>query len=119
VFIGAGVLGLVALTPLYFLVDLTGSPYPPPVDYPHFFYGFVSVAYAWQLAFLVIGSDPARFRPLMIPSMVEKAGYVIGTVALRAQDRISAADAGTAAPDAVLLILFVAAFLATRPPRQA
>src|SRR5258705_12532067 len=29
------------------------------------------------IAFLVIGSSPHRFRPLMIPSMLEKFGYVM------------------------------------------
>jgi len=35
---------------------------------------FLCVTLAWQLAFWVIGSDPERFRPLMIPSMIEKFG---------------------------------------------
>ena len=30
--------------------------YTPPTNYPQFFYGFLSVAMAWQIAFLVIGS---------------------------------------------------------------
>ena len=50
------------LTPLYFLVDLTGRQYAPPTAYPQFFYGFLSVAMAWQIAFLVIGTSPVRFR---------------------------------------------------------
>jgi len=62
VFRVAGVWGIVVLTPLYFLVDLTGRQYAAPVDYPHFFYGFLSVAMAWQFAFLVIGSSPSRRR---------------------------------------------------------
>ena len=70
VFLVAGVWGIVVLTPLYFLVDLTGRQYAAPVDYPQFFYGFLAVAIAWQIAFLVIGSSPARFRPMMIPSIV-------------------------------------------------
>ena len=64
VFTGAGIWGLVVLTPIYWLFDISGRRYAPPVDYPHFFYGFLSVAMAWQIAFLVIGSNPARFRPL-------------------------------------------------------
>ena len=76
VFLIAGVWGIVVLTPLYFLVDLTGRQYVAPADYPQFFYGFLSVALAWQIAFLVIGSSPGRFRPLMIPSIVEKFGHV-------------------------------------------
>ena len=47
-----------------------------PTQYPHFFYGFMSVAMAWQIAFLVIGLSPARFRPFMIPAILEKLGYV-------------------------------------------
>ena len=66
VFIAAGVWGITVLTPLYFLVDVTGRHYAPPTTYPQFFYGFFSVAMAWQIAFLIIGSNPGRFRPLMI-----------------------------------------------------
>jgi hypothetical protein len=113
-FIVAGVWGVAVLTPLFFLVDLTGRPYAAPVEYPHFFYGFLSVALAWQMAFLVIGSNPVRFRPFMIVGFIEKAGYVIGTTVLRSQGRISAADASTAFPDALLLALFIVAFLKTR-----
>jgi cytochrome b len=75
VFTIAGIWGIVVLTPLYWLVDITGRIYAPPADYPHFFYGFLSVAMAWQLAFLVIGSDPARFRPLMIPSIAASVRF--------------------------------------------
>jgi hypothetical protein len=82
VFIAAGVWGVVVLTPLYFLVDLTGRQYAAPTAYPQFFYGFLSVAMAWQIAFLVIGSSPVRFRPLMIPSIVEKFGHVAGVAVL-------------------------------------
>jgi hypothetical protein len=46
VFVTAGVWGIVVLTPLYFLFDITGRPYAQPVENPHFFYGFVSVALA-------------------------------------------------------------------------
>jgi hypothetical protein len=115
VFTGAGLWGIAVLTPLFFLVDITGRPYAAPTDYPHFFYGFVTVAMAWQVAFLVIASNPVRFRPLMIPSFIEKAGYVITVVMLHRQGRISATDAGTAIPDSLLLVLFVVAFLKTQP----
>ena len=117
VFITAGVWGIVVLTPLYFLFDITGRPYDPPVENPHFFYGFVSVALAWQIAFLVIGSDPVRFRLLMIPSIVEKLGYVVTLAVLRGQDRIPAADAAAAWPDLLLGILFIAAFAKTPASR--
>lgn len=117
VFLIAGVWGIVVLTPLFFLVDVTGRPYPAPTDYPHFFYGFVAVALAWQFAFLVIGSNPVRFRPLMIPAFIEKAGYIVAAAVLYRQGRISADYAGTAIPDALFLALFIVAYWKTRARR--
>jgi hypothetical protein len=114
VFIGAGVWGIVVLTPLYWLVDLTGRVYSPPADYPHFFYGFLSVAMAWQIVFLVIGSNPARFRPLMIPSVLEKFGHVATLAVLYSQARISSADVQAAGPELLLGILFIVAFANNR-----
>lgn len=113
-FIGGGIWGVAVLMPLYWLVDVTGRPYRPPMDYPHFFYGFLSVAMAWQLAFIVIGSNPARFRPLMIPAIVEKLGHVAGVVVLYWNARISMIDAQAAIPDFLLAILFMAGFMRVR-----
>jgi len=111
VFIVAGVWGIAVLTPLYFLVDITGRHYAPPAAYPQFFYGFISVALAWQIAFLIIGSDPARFRLLMIPAIVEKLGYVATLIVLFSRAQIPAVDAQAAVPDGLLGLLFVAAFI--------
>ena len=119
VFRVAGVWGVVVLTPLYFLVDLTGRQYEAPIDYPQFFYGFLSVAMAWQIAFLVIGSNPGRFRPLMVPGMIEKFGHVAGLLVLYLQARVAAADALAAVPDFLLGALFVVAFAKTRALRRA
>ena len=113
VFTAAGVWGIVVLAPLYFLLDVTGRQYAPPTAYPQFFYGFLSVTMAWQIAFLVIGSSPARFRPLMIPSIVEKLGYVMTVAVLHGEARITAAEATAAAPDLLLGVLFIAAFAKT------
>jgi hypothetical protein len=113
VFYGAGVWGIAVLTPLYFLFDAIGRQGGSPITYPQFFYGFVSVAMAWQFAFLVIGSDPARFRLMMIPGMIEKFGHVASMSVLYAQARISATDLITAVPDLILAVLFVIAFVKT------
>jgi len=114
VFLAAGVWGIAVLTPLYFLVDLTGHPWLPPTTYPHFFYGFLSVAMAWQIAFLMIGSSPEQFRPLMVPGMIEKFGFVATVAVLYSQGRISATDASVAPPDLLLGLLFIVAFVKTR-----
>ena len=114
VFVVAGIWGIVVLTPFYWLVDVTGRRYDPPTAYPHFFYGFVAVALAWQIAFLVIGSNPARFRALMIPAMLEKFGYVATLAALYGLGRITSVDAQAAVPDGLLGLLFILAFVKTR-----
>jgi hypothetical protein len=113
VFITAGVWGIVVLTPLYFLVDITGRQYAAPAAYPQFYYGFLSVALAWQIAFLMIGSSPVRFRALMIPSIIEKLGWVVTLAMLRGQARIASVDAMAAWPDLLLGVLFVAALAKT------
>lgn len=113
VFVAAGMWGIVVLTPLYFLVDLTGRQYAAPVDYPHFFYGFLSVAMAWQFAFLVIASSPSRFRPVMVAGIVEKFGHVAGVTILYNAGRLSVPDATAAVPDFILGVLFIVAFAMT------
>lgn len=114
VFFTAGVWGIVVLTPLYWLVDVTGRHYAPPSDSPHFFYGFVSVAMVWQIAFLMIGSRPVLFRPLMIPGILEKFSYVTTLAVLYGRGTISATDAQAAVPDFLIGLLFIVAFAKTR-----
>jgi hypothetical protein len=116
VFIAAGAWGICVLTPLYFLLDVTGRQGAEPTAYPQFVYGFLSVAMAWQIAFLVIASSPTRFRPMMIPSIVEKLGHVATVAVLYGQGRIEAMDAVAAAPDLLLGVLFIAAFAKTPAP---
>jgi hypothetical protein len=118
VFIGAGIWGIAVLTPLYWLVDITGRRYPPPADYPQFFYGFLAVAMAWQLAFLIIGINPVFFRALMIPGIIEKFGWVATLAVLFGRSRITAIDAQAAIPDLLLGILFVVAFAKTGIDRR-
>ena len=114
VFVGAGIWGIIVLTPFYWLVDVTGRQYSPPTASPQFFYGFFAVALAWQLAFLVIGWNPARLRALMIPAILEKFGYVATLAVLRWQGRIAWVDAQAAIPDGLLGLLFILAFVRTR-----
>ena len=118
VFIGAGVWGIIVLTPLYWLVDVTGRQYAPPANHPQFFYGFLSVAMAWQIAFLVIGSNPARFWPLMFPSVIEKLGHVATVALLYSQSRIPSVDAQAAVPDLLLGALFIIALAKSWPTRH-
>lgn len=111
VFTFAGIWGFFVLMPLYFSFDLIGRLYPPAITHPDLFYGFLAVTVAWQIAFLIIGRDPVRFRPLMIPAMVEKFLYVASLAALWLQGRLRMAEFAVTFPDCVLGTLFVIAFI--------
>jgi hypothetical protein len=90
-----------------------GRQDPPVITHPGFYYGFVGCALAWQIAFLVIGADPARMRPMMVPSMVEKFTYCTAVVVLVMQGRTNPRDLVFAATDMTLGALFVAAWVKT------
>lgn len=110
----AGIWGLLVITPLYFMFDLIGRQDPPPMTHPGFYYGFAGTALAWQVAFCVIAANPLRCRPLMLPSILEKATYSIAVVVLVLQHRTRHTDLIFAGTDFLLGLLFIAAFLKTR-----
>ena len=72
VFTVAGIYGLVVLVPFYFLERWLGENRPPAITHAEFYYGFAGVAVAWQVAFLIIGRDPVRYRLLMLPAILAK-----------------------------------------------
>jgi hypothetical protein len=117
VFRVAGIWGFLIITPLYFIFDVIGKKDPPPVTHPAFYYGFVGVALVWQFAFLIIASDPVRFRPLMIAAILEKLVYTIPVIILVSQKRMHPNDLVFAGIDLFLCVLFVMAYL--RTPRAA
>ena len=88
----AAISGLLTITPLYFIFDQIGEKDPPPITHPAFFYGFVGVALVWQIAFVFIARDPIRFRPMMIPAILEKLVYSIPVIILVLQKRTRSAD---------------------------
>ncbi len=114
VFRVAGIWGFLVLTPLYFMFDLIGRNDPPPITHPGFFYGFVGVALAWQIAFIAIATDPERFRPLMIPSILEKVGWSAAVIVLLEQGRMHKSDMVFAGTDLLVGVLFVIAYFKTR-----
>jgi hypothetical protein len=111
----AGIWGLLVITPLYFLFDVIGRKDPPPITHPGFFYGFVGTALAWQVAFCFLATDAVRYRPLMLPSILEKAAWSIAVVTLFLQGRMHASDLVFAGTDGLLGVLFFIAYLKTAP----
>ena len=105
--------GILILTPLLFMFQLISTQDPPPITHPAFYYGFATAGLAWQFVFLLIARDPIRFRPMMLPSVLEKFGYATALIVLYLQHRLHPQDAAFAAIDAVFGILFLAAYLRT------
>lgn len=119
VFLAAGVYGLLVLLPQYFLEQKVGRDFPPAITHPEFYYGFVGVAVAWQVLFLIIARDPLRYRLMMLPSMLEKASFGIAVFVLYLQQRVHAALVPFALLDLILGALFLVAFWKTREPGAA
>lgn len=113
VFSIAGIYGLVALVPQYFLEEKTGRDFPPAITHPEFFYGFIGVALAWQVVFLIIGRDPARYRLLMLPAVIEKFSFGISTAVLYFTGRTNVNIFAASVIDVVLGILFLTSFFLT------
>jgi hypothetical protein len=114
----AAIWGLLAITPLFFIFDVIGRQDPPPITHPLFYYGFASVALAWQFAFMVIATDPVRFRPMMLPSILEKFGYAVAALAVYLHRGVKAGDLVFGGVDLLLGLLFVGAFLKTKAGKQ-
>lgn len=113
VFTIAGIYGLLVIAPQYFTEAKTGIDYPPAITHPEFYYGFVGVALAWQVVFLLLARDPLRFRLMMIPAVLEKLTFGIAVVALYLQKRVPTLLVGFGVIDLVFGALFVAAYLKT------
>ncbi|HZJ45643.1 MAG TPA: hypothetical protein VFD63_17850 [Pyrinomonadaceae bacterium] len=111
IFLVAGIYGLLVMLPQYFLEAKTGIDYPPAITHPEFFYGFIGVTVAWQVLFLVMSRDPVRFRPAIIPSIIEKAGFSIAALVLFLQHRLAAVVLIPAGIDVILGTLFVVAYV--------
>jgi hypothetical protein len=110
----AGIYGLVALVPLYFLEEQIGRGYPPPITHPEYYYGFTGVAVAWQLAFIVMSRDPLRYRALLPVAIVEKASFFIPAVLLYSQHRLSSSMFTGGCIDGFLGVLFLISYLKLR-----
>jgi hypothetical protein len=113
VFLVAGIYGLSVLVPQFFLEAKVGRDSPPPITHPEFFYGFLCVAVAWQVLFLILSRSPVRYRPMMIPAVLEKIGFPIAAVILYLQDRMAPIVLAPASLDLVLCVLFVIAYVKT------
>ena len=114
VFTAAGVYGLVLLTPFLFLESRIAAP-AARLEHPEYFYGFVLVAIACQVLFLIIGRDPVRFRSAMIAGVIEKLPFGLLMPVLWLQGRVATPPTALACVDIVWGLLFALCW--TRTPK--
>jgi len=112
-FLCAGIYGVLVLFPQYFMEARLGRDFPPPITHPEHFYGFIGVALAWQLLFLIVATDPVRYRPLMLPAVLEKLAFGVPALVLFAQARIPVVILGFGLVDLFLALLFTLSFART------
>src|SRR5262249_1214542 len=98
--------------PLY-LEDRFFRDDPPAINRPEFYYGFAGVTLAWQLMYLLIGTDPARYRLPMLVASLAKASWALAVVVLYLQERVAGWWVAAAAMDGICVVLFVIAFFLT------
>ena len=114
VFLLAAIYGVLALLPMYFQESMVARMQPPAITHAEYYYGFIGVALAWQLAFLLLSRDPLRYRPMMIPATLEKVAFGIAALALYLQQRLSPLMLGAGCIDLLFAALFMLAYWRTR-----
>jgi hypothetical protein len=63
--------------------------------------------------FLLLSTNPVRYRLMMIPSMFEKVVFVIPVVILYYQNRVSPVIVGVSLVDLLFGVLFLIAYIKT------
>jgi hypothetical protein len=114
----AGIFGIAVLVPGLFAESAGLLPFR--IAQPEFYYGFHGTALVWQFLFLFIAMDPVRWRVLMPFTFLEKIAFFVPILWLWSQGRVQAPSGPFVGGmiDGLLLLLFIAAWFATRPKAE-
>ncbi len=66
-----------------------------------------------QVVYLIIATDPVRYRPLMLTGVLAKGSYATAVAILFLQGRVAAPMATSALFDLTLAVLFALAYVKT------
>ena len=99
----AGVYGLVATVSLYFQAPLTPDT--------QWLYAFAGAAAATQLAYLLIATDPVRYRLVIPVGIASKLSFAVPMTVLYARGDIAMASFVFALIDYALAVLFAVNFV--------
>ncbi len=107
----AGIWGLIVIA-LGYASFVTGSdPSLSSTLHPELVHGFFLITLAWQFAFLLIATDPVRYRPLMPVTLIEKFPFAFMVFWMYWQGQVSATMLFMGLVDAVLGALFCIAWV--------
>ncbi len=106
----AGLTGLAVLVPMFWGIEQVAPEGEAPF-FPVFFYGFVGIAAVFQIVFLMIAYDVARYRFMMLPSVLEKISFAAPLGLLWMNDSLPAEMMPALVMDGSLAVLFAIAFL--------
>ncbi len=114
VFQAAGIYGAAVIL-LGYAAHLLGAGGDAAIvtNHPEIVHGFFLVTFAWQIAFLIIATDPMRYRLLMLAAMLEKFPFTLAVLLLYAQGETTETVLALGLIDGVLGLLFGVAYVMT------
>jgi hypothetical protein len=86
---------------------------------PEIYYGFGSIGLAWQIVFILIATDPVRYRPLMLIAAVFEKSFFAGLLVWLYLRHIAGFHwLPVAALEGAFGLAFVAAYCVTPRPNE-
>ncbi len=110
----AGLYGIVLLTPFYFLERQIGAA-TVPIAHPEYFYGFIGTALSAKILFLIVSTDPVRFRPAMVACMIEKLAFGIPVWIFWSMSRVGLDVVSLGTVDLIWAALFTIVYVRPGP----
>jgi hypothetical protein len=111
----AGIYGLVVLLPMFFMEETVAAAMPPAFSHPEYYYGFLGAAGTMQLVYLIIATDPVRYRPLMPIAVLAKLNFVVAVAILFAMGRLAPVALSLPAVDLFIGLGFAYCWRRLRP----
>jgi hypothetical protein len=119
VFQVAGIWGIAIIGFAYAAYFIGGDDWSVVTSHPQYLHGFFLVTLAWQVAFLLIATDPVRYRLLMLAAMLEKFPFTLATLLLYAAGDVPVSVLAAGLIDGVFGVLFSIAYIVTDEPAEA
>lgn len=114
-----GIYGMLVVFPMYFFEGQIGADYPPAINHPEYYYGFIGAVLTWHLAFFLIGSNPQKYQLLMLPAALGKFVYSLEAMVLFFNGRVPNLIIVFAIIDAIFGAFFILAYLQVRKAGRA